>query len=193
MEQAILPGASVTAKRHNLRLAATVLNNREISPGGILSLARLLGEPSAKRGYRHGRVLIGGSITQGEGGGLCQLSGLLYQLALQAGLGIVERHAHSHDIYTEDTRFCPLGSDATLVYGYKDLRLHNTLPVPVAFRIELTDDALTVALCAPQPIAPHQVEFLRCGEFPDSRMVSTRVDGNEVCMNRYRISLPATG
>ncbi len=191
LRQAILPGASVAAKLHNLRLAAASLNDREIPPGGILSLARMLGEPSAKRGYRASRMLIDGDLVQGEGGGLCQLSGLLYLLGLHAGLGIVERHAHSRDIYTEGTRFCPLGSDATLVYGYKDLRLQNALPFSVAFRVETVDDALTASLCAPQPVARHRVEFLRRDEDPDTRTVSTRVDGHEVCMDRYRVLLPA--
>ncbi|MCL2160954.1 MAG: VanW family protein [Betaproteobacteria bacterium] len=191
LQQPILPGVSVAAKLHNLRLAAASLNDREIPPGGILSLMRMLGEPSAKRGYRTSRMLVGGDLVQGEGGGLCQLSGLLYLLALHAGLGIVERHAHSCDIYTEDTRFCPLGSDATLVYGYKDLRLRNTLPFSVAFRVETADDALSASLCAPQPVAQRRVEFLRRDESPDTRTVCTRVDGHEVWSDRYRILLPA--
>jgi len=56
------------------------------------------------------------------GGGLCQLSGIIYHAVLEAGLEILERHPHSLDIYTATTRYTPLGSDAAVVYGHKDLR-----------------------------------------------------------------------
>jgi hypothetical protein len=53
----------------------------------------------------------------------------VYHIGIIAGLDIIERYNHSVDIYTDDTRFAPLGTDATVVYGYKDLRIRNNTNV----------------------------------------------------------------
>ena len=95
------------------------------------------------------------------GGGLCQLSGLLYHLALTAGLGIVERHPHSVDLYTDETRYTPLGADATTVYGHKDLRLKNILSTPFCFRIKIKGNKLIGSICAPEPVQEHELRFIK--------------------------------
>jgi vancomycin resistance protein VanW len=37
------------------------------------------------------------------GGGLCQLSGIVYEAGLRAGLDPAERHPHSRDLYARRT------------------------------------------------------------------------------------------
>ena len=78
---------------------------------------------------------------------------------MQAALSIRERHAHSIDIYTDASRFAPLGSDATVFYGYKDLRFENNLAAPLAFRFEIGDDAMTAFLCSPLDFEARKIEF----------------------------------
>lgn len=146
-------------KRHNLALAAQNINHILIKPGEVFSFWHLVGQPNRRRGYLPGRTLVNQTLQAEYGGGLCQLSGLLYYLALRAGLQILERYPHSVDIYTDDTRFTPLGSDATVVYGYKDLRFLNTLRQPICFRITVQSDAIAAQLCAREPICNYQIEF----------------------------------
>jgi vancomycin resistance protein VanW len=146
-------------KRHNLTIAAACIQNVVIQPGQIFSFWALVGAPIARRGYREGRALVQGQLQAVVGGGLCQLSGILYYLSLQAGLKPLERYPHSADIYTDETRFTPLGSDATVVYGYKDFRFVNTLSQPICFRLSITDDRLIAQLCTPAPIALYHIEF----------------------------------
>jgi vancomycin resistance protein VanW len=74
-------------------------------------------------------------------------------------LGIVERHPHSADLYTDETRYTPLGADATTAYGFKDLRLRNTLKVPVCFRIKIDGDQLIGSLCAPTILKEYELRF----------------------------------
>ena len=93
------------------------------------------------------------------GGGLCQLSGLLYHLAITAGLNVVERHPHSVDLYTEETRYTPLGADATTAYGYKDLRLLNNLKIPLCFRIKIEGDQLIGSICAAESLREYELKF----------------------------------
>ena len=90
---------------------------------------------------------------------MCQLSGLLYHLALTAGLNVVERYPHSVDLYTEETRYTPLGADATTAYGYKDLRLLNNLKIPVCFRIKIEGNQLIGSICAAESLNEYELKF----------------------------------
>lgn len=147
------------SKRHNLQLAINKIQNVSILPGQFFSFWHLVGNPNKAAGYVEGRTIQGDQIATTFGGGLCQLSGLLYFLSLKAALKIVERHPHSKDIYTDTTRFAPLGSDATVVYGYKDLRFENTLDVALCFRIETNESNIYATLCSPQSITEFNLEF----------------------------------
>jgi vancomycin resistance protein VanW len=147
-------------KIHNLVLAAQSINDVVVNPGQIFSFWALIGSPSQQRGYLEGRSLVNQQLQAEYGGGLCQLSGLLYHLALKAGLNILERHPHSVDLYTDETRFAPLGSDATVVYGYKDFRFINNLNQPLGFQIKVGIDFVTGQLCAEGEMAEYEIEFM---------------------------------
>ncbi|MBK7433440.1 MAG: VanW family protein [Chitinophagaceae bacterium] len=157
--QPLKSAASALAKKQNLSIALNKLDGLQICPGQVFSFWHLVGDPSKKNGYQKSRTIINGQLQEEVGGGLCQLSGLIYYLALHAGLNILERHPHSLDIYSEEERFTPLGSDATVVYGYKDLRFINTLTTPVTFQFELTDSALKGKLYAAQMLEPFTIQF----------------------------------
>lgn len=157
--QALKSASYAENKRHNLLQASERINGVRIEPGEIFSFWTLVGKPSAQNGYLPGRSLVRGTLQAEYGGGLCQLSGLIYYLALQAGLKVVERYPHSVDIYTDETRFTPLGSDATVVYGYKDLRVVNNLSQPICFNVQVKADEVVGKLWAAQLVARYTVDF----------------------------------
>lgn len=151
--QQVRPGATLEAKLHNMRKAIQQLDRLEIPPGGILSFWKIVGNPGERQGFLPGRNIINGNLVVDYGGGLCQLSSAMYELALRTGMEVLERHAHSTNVYTPETSYTPLGLDATLAYGYKDLRLKNNYPFPICFAFELSDAGLQVMLCASNPPA----------------------------------------
>lgn len=146
-------------KKHNLSLAIKRIQDVAIQPGEIFSFWHLVGKPDKAKGYLEGRAIVNNQLQATVAGGLCQLSGMIYLLTLKAGISILERHTHSQDIYTEETRFAPLGSDATIVYGYKDLRFINNLLFPICFRFNIQEHEITSALCSPEVIPEQIVEF----------------------------------
>lgn len=145
-----------------------------VPPGGILSFWRIVGRPTKARGFLPGRSLLGGRLAADYGGGLCQLSGIIYHLSLQAGLRILERHPHSRDIYDDTTRYTPLGADATVSYGFKDLRVLNNLAVPIGFHACVAADRISVALCSPGPVEKQAVEFVTTSRAKGICTVETR-------------------
>jgi vancomycin resistance protein VanW len=170
--QALLKTHYSENKRHNLKLAIQRIENILIQPDQIFSFWHLVGKPNAAKGYLEGRAIINNQLQIDFGGGLCQLSGMIYLLALRAKLKVLERHPHSKDIYTEETRFTPLGSDATIVYGYKDLRVCNCLPLPLCFRFLIEEHQISAYLCTEQPIDIFEIEF-KVKDLETTKMVDT--------------------
>lgn len=159
LSQPIKSNPHTSNKLENLKIASSLINNKVIEPGQIFSFWNLIPRPTSKNGFKLGRNLIGSGLSLDYGGGLCQLSGIFYHLSLVAGLEIIERHPHSKDIYTKQTRYTPLGSDATVVYGYKDLKIKNNLDQVICFRIELEPHEIIAHICAINPIRRLTISF----------------------------------
>ena len=109
----------------NLKIAIEKIDGIIIKPGETFSYWKLIGKPSARKGYVPGMVLYCGTYTMGIGGGLCQLSNLIYWMTLHTPLTIVERYRHSFDVFPDSKRTQPFGSGATCVYPYRDLMIRN--------------------------------------------------------------------
>lgn len=146
-------------KKHNLILAISKFQNLAIYPGKVFSFWQKVGNPSKKAGFKVGINIIKNKLDFDYGGGLCQLSGLLYHLTLTAGIFIIERHPHSVDLYTDETRYTPLGADSTTAYGYKDLRFLNNLEIPISFRIKIEGDQLVGSICAAESLKEYELKF----------------------------------
>jgi vancomycin resistance protein VanW len=129
-------------KRHNLELAIATMDGCLLNPGEELSFWRCIGAPTARRGYLPGLTLENGHMSEGEGGGLCQLSNLLHWLVLHTPLEVTERHHHGYDIFPDSGRVLPFGSGATVFYNYVDLRVRNPSDQPVRLNLWLTADEL---------------------------------------------------
>jgi vancomycin resistance protein VanW len=161
LHQHIFPSNLYENKIHNLTLAGNKINRYTLAPGEIFSFWNIIGNPTSTKGYKKGRNLVNGKLTEEDGGGLCQLSGIIYHISLINGLEIMERYSHSMDIYTEENRFTPLGADATIVYGYKDLRIKNTTNFFLQFEFKVEQDQLTCYLHSTEKIESREIIFDR--------------------------------
>ena len=185
LTQPIMPSALFENKLANLRHGASLLNFSSIGPGGLWSFWRTIGEPTEASGFLVGRNLVNGELTAQFGGGLCQPSSLMYHLALLAGLTIAERHPHSIDIYEEHTRFTPLGADATVVWGFKDLRLANPHSTEVVFECFVEGHSITARVHAREGLPRCDVQFTRAPLEPPMVEVDTWINGAVVDQTIY--------
>ncbi|MEB3338233.1 MAG: VanW family protein [Leptolyngbyaceae bacterium] len=120
----------------NLQLAASRINYLRLDPQKIFSFCDRVGEPTLSNGFRAGPVFVRGEVSTGVGGGLCLLATNVFNTFLGADCQILERHCHSIDAYGEG-RFYQLGQDAAVAYGYKDLIVRNSSPVPLQIRFQV--------------------------------------------------------
>ncbi len=130
-------------KERNVALAARAIDGVVIQPEGLFSYHKLVGRPSLLRGFRKGLELHDGEKQGGVGGGCCMVSNMLYWLALNSGLQIVERHRHGLDLFPDCDRRVPFGCGATVFYNYRDLRFENKLPDKLQIRMRIENGELT--------------------------------------------------
>lgn len=157
LTQEIKPSDTFQNKIFNLSLASKKINEHIVMPNEIFSFWKIIGNPNRK--FKKGRTLINGRIKEEVGGGICQVSGIIYIMSLIANLQIFERHNHSVDIYNDETRFTPLGLDATVVYGYKDLRIRNNFIFPIKFQLEINENLIRIQLYSTQKITENNLFF----------------------------------
>lgn len=177
--QPIRRTAHFEGKLHNLKLAARTLNGLRVRPGATVSFWRVIGRPVERRGFQIGRAIVNGRLDADIGGGLCQVASLLYELGLRTGMPIGERHAHSRDLYTEDTRFTPLGLDAAIVWGFKDVRWTNTHEQDVTLAFDIEDETLHGRLFATAPIPSYDLNIARHDDGTLRHVEVTRALGDQ--------------
>jgi len=128
-----------------LHRACARLDRVAIEAGGVFSFWRQMGRAGKRQGFVEGRMLQQGCLVPAVGGGLCQLSNALYELALLHRCEILERHAHSGRL-----PHMPL-HDATVAWNYIDLRFRVCERLRI--RAGLTEAELVVAFESQQPRA----------------------------------------
>ncbi|NUU62115.1 VanW family protein [Paenibacillus agri] len=142
----------------NLRLAVAKLDGLLIRPGETFSYWRSIGKPSKRKGYVEGMVLHYGGFQAGIGGGLCQLSNLIYWMTLHTPLTVKERHRHSYDVFPDEQRTQPFGSGATCSYNYLDLQLTNNTDSTFQLNLWLDDTHLRGEWrCTEKPLYKYEV------------------------------------
>ena len=128
-------------RSHNIRLAASILDNYLLLPGKTLSLNNILGESTIAKGYKEAPIIVGRELVPGLGGGLCQIYSTLYNAALLANLQVIERHSHQLAVPYIDP-----GRDATVSYPYKDLKILNNKNHSLLFTASVVHDELTISI-----------------------------------------------
>lgn len=109
----------------NLKLAGACINGLILRPGETFSFWRLVGNTTKRKGYLKGMVLNNGGFCAGTGGGLCQMSNLIYWITLHTPMTVMERWRHNYDVFPDSNRTQPFGSGATVAYNYIDLQIKN--------------------------------------------------------------------
>ncbi|MDH7481763.1 MAG: VanW family protein [Armatimonadota bacterium] len=124
----------------NISLASEAVDFTILRPNELFSFNEIVGPRTAEKGYKPAAQYSNGEMVIGIGGGICILSTALYNVALETGLEIVERHPHSGPV-----KYAPPGRDAAVSFGWADLRFKNDTGNVLFIRSKVEDDRLVVA------------------------------------------------
>jgi len=172
-------------KVNNLMIAVKRINGLVIKPGETFSYWKLIGKPTYRKGYMDGLVLNpDGTFSAGVGGGLCQLSNLIYWMTLHTQLSVTERYRHSHDIFPDANRTQPFGSGATCVYNYKDLQIYNGTDMEYQLVVFLTEDSLAGEWRTQVPL-PYRYEVYEKEHFITSTFWGGYIRNNTIFRRIY--------
>ena len=128
-------------RNHNISLAADAIDQTLLLPGSQFSFNEVVGNTTAAKGYLNAPVIVKGALDEGLGGGICQVSTTLYNAILLADLKIVERKNHGLVV-----GYVPPGRDATISYGWIDLKFLNDQKHAVWLRTFIDGNRLTITM-----------------------------------------------
>ena len=121
----------------NLRAGVGHVNGTVVMPGEQFSLGEALGDISEEGGYVEAPVIIDGRLVMGLGGGLSQVSTVVFNASWNSG---VQLDAHTpHSFYI--ARY-PAGREATLAYPYIDNVWTNDTDTPIVVRSWIEGDEI---------------------------------------------------
>lgn len=125
----------------NLRLASNKINGKVIMPGEEFSFNRVVGRRTKAAGYKDAAIFSDGQVTDGLGGGICQITSTLYNAVVFANMDITSRRNHM---------FVPSyvtgGRDATVVYGSTDFKFKNSRSYPIKLVSSVEGGVATVSV-----------------------------------------------
>jgi Uncharacterized vancomycin resistance protein len=116
-------------RSHNIALAAKAISNTVVFPGETFSFNRTVGPRTVEKGYLSAAVIVRGELSEGVGGGICQVSSTLFNATDSAGLKIVQRYSHSRHV-----PYVMPGRDATVSWDGPDFVFRNEYNQPILIR-----------------------------------------------------------
>ena len=133
-------------KAFNLRLAAKSLNGLLIRPGETFSFWQTVRYADRHTAYKDGLAVVNGKLTTVAGGGLCQMSNLLFWVFLHSPLTILERHTHRVKDFPTLRNTEPEGVDATISEGWLDLKMKNETDTTYQIGLDFDDRSFSISL-----------------------------------------------
>jgi vancomycin resistance protein YoaR len=140
----------------NIYLAAEAINNTVIFPGETFSFNGVVGNRTAAKGYLRAPIIIKGELSEGIGGGICQVSSTLFNAIDNAGLKVIERYSHSRRV-----PYVPAGRDATVSWYGPDFRFTNKYSEPVLIRAAVYGASVMVTIYSTNEVAYEKRTELR--------------------------------
>lgn len=197
-------GNSSSSRINNISTAADTLNGFILQPDEEFSFNGVIGERTAANGYQEAGVIVDGATEQGYGGGVCQVSSMIYQSAIKANLNITERHPHQWP-----SSYAVCGTDAAVDWGVQDLKFVNDSGFPLAFAAHYDSETNEIIVEIYGHMLPdgQYIEFegeevsrssagttyVQNTSLPVGQTVQTRAPHDGVTANSYQIWYDADG
>ena len=138
----------------NVELSTKKINGVILMPEEVFSYNKTVGERTISKGYKEAGAYAGGKVIQDVGGGVCQTSSTLYNVALLANLEIVDRTNHQFL-----TSYVPEGRDATVTWGGIDFKFKNTRTYPIKIEAKAKNGVCEMSIYGIEEKKEYKVEI----------------------------------
>ena len=129
-------------RQTNVKLATKYSTDVMLAPGQEYNFDKQIGPRTSSRGWQLAPGIVGpNQLEDVLGGGICQVSTTMFNAVAEAGLQVTERHNHSLFI-----SHYPLGRDATVTGGGKNLRFKNDTDHYIWIRGSSTGVSTTITI-----------------------------------------------
>jgi len=142
-------------RKFNISYMAEKLSGSIINVGDVWSINDTAGERTEENGWKKAHAIRGAVMIDELGGGVCQVSGTIYNAFLLADVGIVERHGHTYP-----SPYLPIGLDATIDFPRKDLKIQNTLSDTIYLVVAADYDAENITAMVYGPPSDHGYQVI---------------------------------
>lgn len=134
-------------RSHNIFLAAEAIDNYVVFPGEVFSFNKTVGIRTKARGYLPAPIIVKGELSEGIGGGICQVSSTLFNAVDRSGMKILERYSHSKRV-----RYVPPGRDATVSWYGPDFTFKNEYNEPILIKAKAINGMMIVLVFSSEEI-----------------------------------------
>lgn len=136
----VFPTGEANAERTaNLHTAVRHLDGYVVMPGHQFALSAALGDITTANGYHEAPIIVEGRLVKGIGGGLSQISTVVFNTSWASGVQLDAHTPHSYYI----PRY-PAGREATLALPGLDNLWTNDTDNPVVVRASISGDTITM-------------------------------------------------
>jgi vancomycin resistance protein YoaR len=190
-------------KIHNVKLAASRLNNKVVKPGEKFSFNKALGPTTLDNGYQIAFGIMGGEGTDHKtvpsvAGGICQVATTLFQPVFWSGLQLEERHWHLYWIPNYASKGV-VGLDATVDEEVGlDLQFVNNTSSYLLIQSRTDDSSVTFELYGTKPRwdvkvdGPTLTDQKRADPTPVIEQEPTLPEGQRIAVESARDGFTAT-
>lgn len=190
--KAELSYAGGTEGRHkNIELGIARINGKVLEPGEEFSFKKALGTVTIDEGFSEERIFLNGEVKKGVGGGLCQVSTLIFRAAMSSALPITERANHSYTVSYYD-----FGLDATYSEPGPDVKFVNDTAHPITIKGKTKDLVATFEIYGVSDgrvASTSEVEISNLRNVPPTKYVwvPELEEGQDECINTPQIGFTA--
>jgi vancomycin resistance protein YoaR len=161
---------SGAGRAKNIRNAASKIDGVVLMPGAVFSFNDRVGARTRENGFTLAPEIQGDELTDGIGGGTCQLSSTLHAASVFGALEVVHRQSHSRA-----SSYTKLGLDATVSFPIVDLKLKNNLAFPVMIHAYFPEPTkVRVELLGGDPVAKVEYAYGVGGSYDFVRRITVK-------------------
>ena len=191
------PISTIDAYNENMKLLCKQLDGMVLEPGQVFSFNTTF-KRTEKNGYqktsRHGDKCADTEI----GGGADQVATTLYVASMTAGLSVTQKNTADHlcDYTTK-------GTEISVSANWQDLKISNTLKMPVKLRAKVTSQQVVIQVLSESPLdyyvkletkdgyaIPHGTVFVnkkKADGFTSGQVIAEGADGGQVTLQWVKI------